>query len=374
MSGGLRIGQRLFLTVLPAVLGCVTVAGLSYWGQYGNAIPEPLLLLAMALAVGSLAVAWWNARYVAHRIARLAAPDGSSAPVNSAHASVPLGMPPALGAIASTAAANGASPDEIDAIEAMMQRLAAAVAVAEDTRTRSEASAAAQVAEYAELLSTATTAVTAALGELRLPIHILLENHFGELNENQEEMLDAARRAADMADAELDRVRRIVDLDRGRGRDAPHEESIALAELLPSLVGAAELRLRSRGEEAAQLTLEVAAPVPRVYGDLSMLHDAIALVLEDATARSGVGERVSVACRLDDPADGHLDDDCSFSNRLTRQTVRIDVAFRPIRAGTAGLALARRLIEAQAGVVELSDGVTRIRLRAGAKAAARIGQ
>ena len=54
-----------------------------------------------------------------------------------------------------------------------------------------------------------------ALDEVRLPLHILLENRFGDLNENQEEMLAAAQSAVDQAAAMLGCVRLIADLDRG---------------------------------------------------------------------------------------------------------------------------------------------------------------
>ena len=46
-------------------------------------------------------------------------------------------------------------------------------------------------------------AATRWLGQVRISLHILLENRFGDLNENQEELLGAARAAADEADAEL---------------------------------------------------------------------------------------------------------------------------------------------------------------------------
>ncbi len=69
--------------------------------------------------------------------------------------------------------------------------------------------------EYAALLAEAASAVARHLDEVRLPIHILLENHFGQLNENQEEMLAAARAAAEAASVELGRLREIAELDRG---------------------------------------------------------------------------------------------------------------------------------------------------------------
>ncbi len=59
------------------------------------------------------------------------------------------------------------------------------------------------------------------LDEVRLPLHILLSSPFGELNENQEEMIGAAQAAAEVADEALSFIGRIVDLDAGRGRVSP---------------------------------------------------------------------------------------------------------------------------------------------------------
>ena len=53
------------------------------------------------------------------------------------------------------------------------------------------------------------------LDEIRMPLHILLENRFGDLNDNQEEMLATARTAADDAQALLERLRQVADVDRG---------------------------------------------------------------------------------------------------------------------------------------------------------------
>ncbi len=52
------------------------------------------------------------------------------------------------------------------------------------------------IADYATILSEAIAALSARIDEIRLPLHVLAENHFGELNDNQEEMIRAARAAA----------------------------------------------------------------------------------------------------------------------------------------------------------------------------------
>lgn len=35
----MKVSHRLYLTVLPAILGVLAVAGLAYWGQYAHVIP-----------------------------------------------------------------------------------------------------------------------------------------------------------------------------------------------------------------------------------------------------------------------------------------------------------------------------------------------
>jgi len=67
----MKISHRLFPGA-PSSVGLLTVASLAYWGQYHHTVP---LLVVWAAAAGDahfLAVAWWNTRYVAHRVERLA--------------------------------------------------------------------------------------------------------------------------------------------------------------------------------------------------------------------------------------------------------------------------------------------------------------
>ena len=58
----MRVGQRLFLAVLPAIVGLLTVAGLAYFGEYAHEAPEWLVALALAASLGSAALAWRNTR------------------------------------------------------------------------------------------------------------------------------------------------------------------------------------------------------------------------------------------------------------------------------------------------------------------------
>ena len=66
----MKISHRLFLGVIPSVVGLFTVAGLAYWGQYAHTAPQLVVWAAAAATILSLAVAWWNTSYVAHRVER----------------------------------------------------------------------------------------------------------------------------------------------------------------------------------------------------------------------------------------------------------------------------------------------------------------
>ena len=72
-------------------------------------------------------------------------------------------------------------------IEAATAAKADAVRAAEDAGRRT--------IEYATLLAEAATSASKQLAEARLSLHVLQDNHFGELNDNQEEMIGAAREA-----------------------------------------------------------------------------------------------------------------------------------------------------------------------------------
>ena len=69
----MRIAQRMYLALLPALLGVVTVGALAYWGQYEHEAPVWFVVVVAIATIGSLIVAWLNARYVTRRIERLAA-------------------------------------------------------------------------------------------------------------------------------------------------------------------------------------------------------------------------------------------------------------------------------------------------------------
>jgi signal transduction histidine kinase len=328
----MRVGQRLFLAVIPAIVGLFAVAALAYWGRINRSAPQWLVVVAVVAALLSLAVAWQNTRYVARRIERLAGPKD----IASAGAGSPL-------AVVRNAALPraGSSPDEIDSIERVVDRLSGAVAVAESERREREAAVSGRVQEYASLLAEATTAVARQLDEVRLPIHILLENHFGELNENQEEMLAGARAAAEAAGVELARLREIADLDRGALNF--RRDRVRCGDLLRAL----KPQLEADGERAdVKVTFDVMPGLPPVAGDRVRLQEALDLLLRLLVRHALPGGEMTIGARHD------------------KKEITIEVAHGPVPMLDANVALAQRIILAHGGRIEEQDGRMRIFLPA----------
>lgn len=316
----MRVAHRMYLALLPAVLGVFTVVALAYWGQYQHAAPEWLVVVAAIATLASFAAAWINARYVAQRIERLATTSAAQRP------------------------ATAGSPDEIAAIESTVQHLSTAVGEAEAARRAEQDSLKDQQRAYAELLSLASRDALQRLDEIRLPLHILLENHFGDLNENQEEMLGSARTAAEQAGDAFQRLEEIADLDRGttvlrRDRVRPAD---LIAGVLPALVAEGQQR-------QIQVSAEVAPAIQSILGDRGRLQLALELLLHDCLRRTKQGGEV----------------------RITADVAGRDVVFTVHHgsgeANPVSVALGQRIVAAQGGSVseraEGADGrITEVRL------------
>lgn len=262
----MTVSQRLYLAIVPAIVGIFAVAGLAYWGQYGRQAPELLVIIAVVASVASLIVAWRNTRYVATRVARLAAP------------------------------AKVTRVDELDAIEEEVGRLQQAVTDAKVTEALAKQYSEAAIHEYGGLVADTATSVARQLDEVRMPLHILLDNHFGDLNENQEEMLAAARNAADEAQGSLERLREIADLDRRAIR--LRTERIRLADLVNALVP-------GLAAEGARTDVRVSADLPpflpAVTGDRVRLGEALSLLATDGVRRTPPGGEVRITALAVEP-------------------------------------------------------------------------
>jgi signal transduction histidine kinase len=288
----MRIGQRLYLMILPAVVAALLMGGLFYWGQYAHTAPEVVLIGGALAVITSFALAWSSARYVTRRIenlaTRAASPEARKVP-ELPHVSVPSTGTPAL------------VPDEIDEIERVVHRLSSAIELAEMNRADREKMFERRAHDYALLLASVADASAKRIEEVRLPLHILLENHFGELNENQEEMLGAARAAAEAADADMLLLRQIAALDLGdrpmrRDRIKPSDLIDALR---PMLIAAAQ-------PAGGTVEFDVAPLLPAVIGDRALLHDALVTLLRGAV--ESAPQHASVRIGVE-----HHDDDIRFT-------------------------------------------------------------
>ncbi|HEY2163663.1 MAG TPA: hypothetical protein VGH04_06730 [Gemmatimonadaceae bacterium] len=251
------VAWRLAAGVLPSILAMSLVVGLFYYGQKGRAAPEMVLALATALTLVSVVVAWVNARYFAERLARIARAT-DSAP-----------------------GANGPS-DELDRIERVVGSLGSALSASEAERARTNAEAAARLHDQATMLAGVASDAIAQLDGVRLPLQILLESPFGELNENQEELLRDARAASDAIDVGLRRLAQVVDVD----RDAlpVQHELVQVNDVVRSVLPLARAAAERRG---ARTETALEPGLPRVLGDRTRLAQALTLFVTDAAEAAG---------------------------------------------------------------------------------------
>jgi signal transduction histidine kinase len=311
----MKISHRLFLGVIPSVVGLFTVAGLAYWGQYAHTAPQLVVLAAGAATILSLGVAWWNTRYVAHRVERLASAKGGDE-----------------------------KTDELDVIEQRVEFLGEAATAAKADAARAAEDAGRRTIEYATLLAEAATSASKQLAEARLSLHVLQDNHFGELNDNQEEMIGAAREATEAAEVELNHLREIADID--RGALALRRDLVKPGEIIRSLLPLLNAQATKQG---VRIVSELEPALPRAVGDRGRLQDALGLILKDAVRYAVPGTTISIHAASE------------------RSTVTIVVNHGSPHSYTGDVALADRLIRAQRGSVTHGDDSTTITLeRAGA--------
>jgi signal transduction histidine kinase len=314
----MKISQRLFLGVIPSVVGLFTVAGLAYWGQYHHTAPEMVVWAAAAATLISLVVAWRETRYVAHRVERLASTKGGDETV-----------------------------DELDVIEQRVELLGEAATAAKADAARAAADAGRRNIEYATLLAEAATSASKQLAEARLSLHVLQDNHFGELNDNQEEMIGAAREATEAAEVELNHLREIADID--RGALALRRDLVKPGEIVSSLLPLYNAQATKQG---VRIMSELEPALPRVVGDRGRLQDALGLIFKDAVRYAVPGSTISVHA-ASAPA-----------------SVTIIVNHGSPHSYTGDMALADRLIRAQGGSVTHREDSTTITLeRAGVRSA-----
>ena len=330
----MKVAYRMYVAVFPAVLGVLLVAALSYWGRYAHQAPETIVVLAGVAALASLVLGWRNTRYVAGRIEQIVAADAGLSALG-----VERQGDGARAVVSHLLNAQG--PDELDSIANTLSSLAAEArasrAAAQDIATIARR----RTTEYATMLSEAASALTARLDEVRMPLQVLAENHFGELNENQEEMIAAARAAADDATVDLGRLRSIADID--RGALIPRLASVHIADLVRSLVP--QLRAQATAQNV-RLDVTIEPDVPRIDADRERLRDALSLVVTDAIRYAVPGSMVT------------LHTWCEMAGQGSRAAVEVVYGTRHEHTGV--LLLAQRLVSAQGGTMTDQEGRTRI--------------
>jgi signal transduction histidine kinase len=305
------VAWRLAAGVLPSVLAVGLVIGLFYYGEYGRAAPRIIQIVAAGLTLLSIVVAWINATYFAERLARLAR--------------------------ATEQASGLAGPtDEFDRIEQAVGNLGSALTAAEAERARTNAVAAARLKEESTMLAGVVNDAIAQLDEVRLPLQILLESPFGELNENQEELLRDARAAADTIDVALRRLAQVADVDR---EALPvQRELVQVNDVVRSVLPLARAAAERQG---ARTESSLEPGLPRVLGDRARLAEALSLFVTSAAAASGPDKPLTVGTARDG----------------SRAIVRVSPADGAALGTVPALILAARLISAQGGSVSVDAGI-----------------
>lgn len=308
----MKVSQRLFLGVVPSVVGLFTVAGLAYWGKYSRTAPEAVVIVAGIASVISLVVAWRNTRYVARRVERLASIRSS---------------------------AGRGENDELDAIEQKVDFLGREASAARADADKASRDALNRAKEYAAMVTDAAGSVSERLSDARLSLHVLQENHFGELNDNQEEIINAARDQVEAAETELGKLKTIASID--QGAITPHPQATRVSDVVRSLLPLVKSRAEKKN---IRLMSEIDPAIPRISCDKSKLRDALMLVLNDAVTYAVPGTSLSI----------HLSGD--------KKEVALIVNHGSPHSSTSDMALAQRLIGIQGGSVTNEGDATVVRL------------
>ncbi|HEY9449704.1 MAG TPA: hypothetical protein VIQ60_08110 [Gemmatimonadaceae bacterium] len=191
------------------------------------------------------------------------------------------------------------------------------------------------------LLDAVAATLAQATGEVQLPLHILLENHFGDLNENQEEMLQAANAAADRIDLASRQLRRILDIE--HGRITFQREAVRPGDLLQPVMAIAAARGEPRDVE---ITIDRSPVLPSVVADRYFLGEALTALF------TAVVDWAMPATAL------------AVEVVETGSCVRIDLRYTGATPYGLEAVVATRLIQAQRGEVTFAAGRVTVMLPA----------
>jgi signal transduction histidine kinase len=284
-----RIGQRLLLAVAPGIIGVVAVAALAYWGEREREVPALVVIIVAAVTLMSLWFAWVTTHDLAHRIERLGKLVEARDPNPTAHPERSLLAGLAREALSRLSGSGRAGADELDPVERLIARYDAELARLDEQRREADDRVAEAHAEASRLLYDAGDRIAKRLDEVRLPLHVLLDAPFGELNENQEELIGAARTAADAASAEARSVRDLGALEVARGG---RRDRVMSGDLIRSIMPLIQAEAR-RGK--VNLDWEQAPALPAVIGDRARLQEAVREILARVVRAAESGSTVKIA-------------------------------------------------------------------------------
>lgn len=235
----MKIGQRIFLCVLPALLGVAALTEMSRHDSMVRAIPHAMILVPLITVLASITVAWWNTRYIT-RMLRGARRQSK---------------PP--------------------------------IGVARDGDVVTNATMVTSATEYDRIVTDMMNTITQNLEEAELPLHVLLASPFGSLNENQEEMLAAARDAVAVADSEVRRFKTLLELDRDGIQLSP--KPMRLSELLRPALAVAGARAHVLH---VSLRSQISETAPRAIVDPGHTQMALTAILLDAVSSTTGADEV----------------------------------------------------------------------------------
>ena len=335
------VGRRLFFGLLPALLAVLVTAGLAYYGEYGRSVPAVIVAVAAILSLASLLVTWINTRYLSARIVRLTG-----------------AMPDSNGVL------RGES-DEFDRIEHVVDHLGSALSASEAERTRANVAAAARLRDEATMLAAVAHDSIAQLDEIRLPLHILLETRFGDLNENQEELLRDARTAADTMGAALRRLAQVAEAD--RGALAVQRELVQVNDVVRAVLPLARAAAERQG---ARVQVALEPGLPRAWADRARLAEALTLFASHAAANTAPDRPLGVTTNRRPKGDIEISIAPNVEAHATSATIASvpgpssgnGEPTAPDTWHVGGMILAERLISIQGGTTEHSDSAYVIRL------------
>lgn len=181
------------------------------------------------------------------------------------------------------------------------------------------------------------------LDEAHLPLHVLISSPFGELNENQEELLIAAQQTVESADMELRRLRKLIEIDCGDATLVPRP--MALSELLGPPLAIAQSRASG---SVVTIVTRIPETLPRALVDPVYTQEALTSLLCDVVVRVPAGSDVTIDAGERGP--GRVEITISPSSPVTHDSLEVR--------------LARRVIEREGGRVIDVGGERRIELPA----------